>query len=262
MHLDRGLPLLKHAANTEWTIGRNIAGMTLETIPLLNCVFDGYKNWCLRHLMMGRPTYFVMTKAFDKSCLLYSINAFLRDENMDAIAIRWNDKQVPPAATDSADDKKNLLNKFGEFIGKAIIGGSMLADTNLFQRIQQLEKELVEAKSKASADPTAPKQSNFGKYDRQKPTKVLATDAPENSIVKKVSEWCDKFLTAPKKKKLTKTIEAFKNFVEDKFPHEAARLEALQLALIDHGMPLKLAVEFDKEGAYKVISSLHLKETD
>ena len=146
--------------------------------------------------MMGRPTYFVMTKAFDKSCLLYSINAFLRDENMDAIAIRWNDKQVPPAATDSVEDKKNLLNKFGEFIGKAIIDGSMIADSNLFQRIQQLEKELVDAKSNAAADPAAPRQSTFGKYARQKPTKFLATDAPESNIAKKISEWCDKFLSA------------------------------------------------------------------
>ena len=61
---------------------------------------------------------------------------------------------------------------------------------------------------------------------------------------------------------MTKMIETFKNFVDDRFPQEAARLEALQLALIDHGMPLKLAVKFEKEGAYKVISSLHLKETD
>ena len=59
---------------------------------------------------------------------------------------------------------------------------------------------MVEAKSNAAADPAAPRQSMFGKYDRQKPTKFLATDAPESNIAKKVSEWCDKFSPHPRRR--------------------------------------------------------------
>ena len=84
--LDRGMPLLKHVQHTESTVSRDIAGLQVEKIPLINVIYEGYGNWCLRHLVTGRPTYFIMAKTFDKSCLLYSINSGLRDENMDKIA--------------------------------------------------------------------------------------------------------------------------------------------------------------------------------
>jgi hypothetical protein len=53
-----------------------------------------------------------------------------------------------------------------------------------------------------------------------------------------------------------------KEFAQQKHGQEASRLEALHLTLIDHGLPIKTTVKYDKDCCYKVIAALHLKESD
>ena len=261
--LDRGMPLMKHVQHTENTVARDIAGMPVEKIPLINVIYEGYGNWCLRHLAMGRPTYFIMAKTFDKSCLLYSINSGLRDENMDKIAQDWNNKQALILPINTNEDKRQVVTKFGEAVASHIIEGSMNQDKNLFARVQELEQELI--KSRQALAETQGGGTGIGplaKYSRSKPAKVLQNDAPANSNAKEVGAWIEKNLTAAKKKKLAKAIEGLKEHAQAQIPQEPARLEILLLALIDHGMPVKMAAKFDKDQAYRMIAALHIKESD
>ena len=260
--LDRGLPLLKCVAHTETTVARNIAGMSIESIPLINVIYEGYKNWCLRHLVLGRPTFFVMCKTFDKSCLLYSILTGLRDEGMQQVAETWNNKQAAPMPAIKEEDRRKVLNKYGEFVAKCIIEGSLNQDKALFDRVQELEKSLTEAKHRINTDARASTAASvMGKYARSKPDKLLHTDCPTSSAIKDVNAWAEKYVGTGKKKKLTQTVTELKTHAEEQIPQEQARQETILMTLIDHGMPIKYAGKLDKDMAYKILAAVHMKET-
>ena len=260
--LDRGLPLLKNVAHTETTVARNIAGMAIESIPLINVIYEGYKNWCLRHLVLGRPTFFVMCKTFDKSCLLYSILTGLRDEGMQQVAETWNNKQSTPMPVIKEDDRRKVLTKYGEFVAKCIIDGTLNQDKALFEKVQELEKALADAKHRLNTDArTSTTASSVGKYAREKQTKLLHNDCPTTAVVKDVNAWADKFLGAGKKK-LTQTISELKAYTAEQIPQEQARHEVILVALIDHGMPIKYAGKIDKDMACKILAAVHLKESE
>ena len=86
----------------------------------------------------GLASLCVMAKAFDKSCLLFAINSALKEVPLDPVAEKWNSEQrVPmPCVTDA--DRKDILNKFGEYVGQAIAQG--FSDAKVFERVQELEK--------------------------------------------------------------------------------------------------------------------------
>ena len=177
---------------------------------------------------------------------------------MDKLAQDWNNKQALILPIISNEDKRQVVTKFGEAIANHIIDGSMNQDKNLFGRIQELEQELVKSRQ-ALADTQG---GGTGIGPLAKFSRIKQNDAPANSNAKEVGAWIEKNLTAAKKKKLLKTIEALKEHAQAQIPQDLARLEILLLALIDHGMPVKMAAKFDKDQAYRMIAALHIKESD
>ena len=164
-----------------------------------------------------------------------------------------------PCATET--DRRDLLSKFGEQIGKYIIEG--FADSKAYARVQELEKEIVELKAKAALPGRRGTDVvGLGQFARQGNSRLLETDCPVSFQNKTVAAWVTKALSKLQAKGLAKAITDLKEVATSNLPDEVARLEALRLALIQYGMPVCSASKADKEILYKMVAAMHLYEKD
>ena len=258
-NLKFGIPLPKRVMPTEWSLKQGIAGKAVEEVALIDVIFQGYKNWTLRHLAMGRPTFFILAKHYDKSRLLYSINMAIKEGNMEDITRKWNQSLPVPFPTETDEDKKNLVTKLGEHIGKSITEG--FTDSQLYKKVQELEKELASAKLKlAEGSKKGVNINGLDKYTRSSEIKFMQNDAPSNAQAKEVQAWISKILTKTQAKNINKTMGDIKSTLNANIPHDIARLETVKLTLIDHGCPVNLAAKLDKDLALKILAALYIKE--
>ena len=95
-----------------------------------------------------------------------------------------------------------------------------------------------------------------------KGAKMLQKLVITNVTMKEINAWIAKNLTKGQAKAIMKTVAEVKEKAQTNIPEDAARMEALRLTLIEHGMPVVLAAKIDKESAYKLIAALHVKDRD
>ena len=259
-NLKLGLPLPRQVLPTEWSMRKSISNTCIQDVKLVNILYGGWNNWCLRHLAMGRSSFFVMAKSFDKSCLLYSINAALKDTSIDTLAERWNSEQRHPLPHNSDAERKDLLQKYGEFIGQSIMKG--MGDSSLFERVQELEKELAQQKQLLAN--SVKKGSNSGACGKFACSNcsVLHNLVLANVTAKDITAWINKHLTKTQAKTIPKMINELKDLIAKNVAEVVAQQEAVRLALVDYGMPVTMAGKIDKEPALKLLAALHIKESD
>lgn len=265
MYIDKslvfGLPLPRQIIATDWTQKKGIAGQEVQEVRLVDVIYGGLSNWVLRHLGMGKATYFVLAKTYDKSTVLYALNAALRDASMEVLAMKWNESMTKPLPVTTEVEKKELLSKYGEHVAKMMSDGAQ--DSNLYERVQELERDNVELKMKLAE--TGKKGSNvhgLGKFSRKGSVQFLQSNCPAVASAKEVGTWISKQLSKTQSKNIPKALSELKEVAQNNIPEEAARVEALKLGLIDHGMPVAVAAKMDKDLCYKMIVALHLRERD
>ena len=255
-----GIPMPKRVMPTEWSQKHGISGKPIEEVAVIDVIFQGYRNWTLRHLAMGRPTDFTLSKHYDKARLMYAINMSMKDSNLEDIVTKWNNSLVKPHPCESEEDKRNIVNKLGEHIGKIINDGC--TDSQLYKKIQELEQELTAPKLKLH---DGPKKSSdilpgLDKYGRTSEHKFMQHDAPSNAQAKEVQAWITKILTKTQAKMMNKIMSDIKTIVNEKVSNDVARLEVLKVTLVDHGCPINLAAKFERDMATKVLAALCAKD--
>ena len=265
MYIDKslvfGLALPRQIIATDWTQKKGIAGQDVQEVRLVDVIYGGLSNWVLRHLGMGKATYFILAKAYDKSTVLYALNTALRDASMKALAMKWNESLAKPGPFSTEVEKRELLTKYGEHAAKMMMDGAQ--DSNLYERVQELEKDNVDLKLKLAE--TGKKGSNaygLGKFSRRGSVQFLQSNCPAVASAKEVGAWISKQLSKTQSKGIPKAMSELKETAQTNVPEEAARVEALKLALIDHGMPVAIAAKMDKDLCYKMLAALHLRERD
>lgn len=256
-----GTPLMKRVVATEWSQKHGIANMPIEKVSVLSTIYGGYENWCLRHLSMGRACYFNMVKSFERSAFMYQLNFTLKDTSIEALAQKWNNACTDVLPHETDDHKKELIKKFADFIATNMQQGSN--DTQLFSRVAKLEAELADANIKLLQ--TGKKGTNtcgFGQFSRGSGEQFLQIDCPVAVSPKEVQAWSMKTLGRSKHKDIPKIMSAIKALAQESIPNEAARFEALRIALADYGLPITLAAKIDKDQAYKMMAALHIRTQD
>jgi len=152
-NLNKEYSLPRVIATSDHTIARGIAGIPVHEIPLHKVLFQGIENWTLRYLASGKQTYYVMTKSYDTSTLLYSLAMEIKQESLQDAALGWNSSLAKPLPSDTQPDKRKIIMEFGKLLAKvAMKPGDHLEKDNppddnvLFQQLQEKEQEIASLK--------------------------------------------------------------------------------------------------------------------
>ena len=192
---------------------------------------------------------------------MYQLNFTFKDSSIEALALKWNSASSVPLPHELDDQKKELMNKYADFIATNMQLGSN--DTQLFSRVAALESELADANMKVlQAGKEGTNSIGFGKYARGTGEQFLQNDCPPAVTPKEVQSWTLKLLGRVKSKDMSKIMSSIKAMAEETIPNEMARVAALKLSLIEYGMPVSLAAKIDKEQACKMMAALHTRNQD
>lgn len=258
-HLDtrkmKDLDLPRVIQSSDWADNKNITGIEVEKVPLAALLFDGVGNWVARHLAHGRSTYIVMTRRYPESRFLHDIStaAFKRNVDFEVLVRAWATQNNVPTGSN-----EELWKAFEQYAGSVVDTlknqHAKESDSKLFARIEQLERELAEAKTTtapasrpaASGDKMAQFQCND--------TKILGQIYPTTAKPKELRAF-EKRLALnkaglTKQKSLASTLQ---EAINDKMD-EPAQKNWLQTLLVEWGLPVTMAGQYDVPAAVSVIS--------
>ena len=262
--------LIKHYAlprrifTTEWTAKRGLDGVDIRDVTLAKVVYDGLKNWTLRHLAHGKASYFIMAKTLSLSTLLYGLTQVLSESDIEHIALTWNKTITPglPVVTDS--EKREVILAYAKHIADSVIvcsKNSETTETSAFQRVKVLEAELATLKLQhvqipvpgaAPANPLGPFAKHAGR------PKILATDCPSSKLMKDVNSWSAKHVSKQKDREKGKAVADAKKLAVDHEADDDARLELLRVELVFWGMPIRLAADMSEDACLKVLATISM----
>ena len=261
-HLDAGsekqLPLFRRVQPTDHAVSKGIANTNILELPLWKCLYKGIENWCLRYVAAGKPTFFILTKSYAVSTFLYMLTKVLKETDIEACAATWNKTLATPEPTATDTQRTELIKKFAEYIGDTITK-SVSNDDKLYQRINSLEKQLVDKASKNALISGAGPHllGKFGFVTSENSHKHLAIDCPASRQPKEVQAFAIKHLKKAALPKVSSTSDEIKLIVKA-IGDKDTELDTIRFSLAEWGMPMALAGNFDYEQGIKVIAIVHL----
>jgi hypothetical protein len=243
---------------TDWAEQKHIAGYPIEQVPLAAITYQGLGNWVLRHLAHGRATFIVLCRKYPESRLLHDLGIamFKHGVDIESTVKQWATKQDPPVETNTNEQLWQAFAALANQLAGHIKNmGTANNDNQLFKRIEELEKELADAKQqgkKPAAKPATPVVTNSGFACQG--DKVLSQMFPTSKQAKEINSWI-KRLNLNKKGHAQKdqyTSDIVKMLTEvDKSKHK----NHMQALLVDWGLTIEQAGAHDVDSATKIIAA-------
>lgn len=257
-----GYQLPRRVASTTFTEEAGIAGKDVLTIPLASLLYDGVSNWGLRFISSGQRGFFVMSRNYRESVLLYSLIAALRDQDLEVIISQYSRTKDQPYSTQ--DEKKIATQKFAQHMVDHMANvGPQKAQETLANRIKELEAEntkLLHAKvlhqppmHSARADPFQQEYEALRRTADQ--DKFLGKSAPTTSKAREVGLWVKK--TAGKKADVDSICHKFTEFFDKRSQEQKiSDTDILRTIAIEWGMPFGLAATMDAKTTIRVLAAV------
>ena len=153
------------------------------------------------------------------------------------------------------DDRSKVLKAYAihvaEFISKTTSN-----DGVLYKRVQELEQLLIDAKS--STKKASGHNKSVFPYACDGQTMHLKKDCPTSKAPKEITAYCGRVLKKSDQKGLPKVTSDIKDAVIQLHTVKETQIEFVRFHLINWGMPVALAAQFEFDAACKVLAIVSL----
>ena len=171
---------------------------------------------------------------------LYGLSKALKSSDIQLIANTWNASKPTPFPAITDEEKKKVLEEYSTVCAKSIMDPKT-GDANLLARITQLETELAKFRTSDTGSKFVPGE------------KHILKDCPKTKSVRDVTAWMNRVISKTDGKRINKVIVEYQ--IEHKDMDEDTALEEVRARLVNWGMPVQKAAEFDYEQGSRVIAS-------
>ena len=247
-------------ASTTYTEEIAVAGMEVTSVPLVSMIYDGLSNWGLRFVASGQRGYFVMSRTYRESNLLYSIIAGLKECDLEMLISQFSRSRDIPYGT--ADEKKTATKKFADHIVEYMTTlGPQHAQASLTTRIKELEAENARMANQQQkpAGPVAVQivQASDDVYkDLRKKTdqdRYLGKTAPTSHKARDINAWIKK--TPAKKPDVDSGVNHYNSIYDARTGDQKnGDLESLRAAAVEWGLPFTSTGAYDAKSLIKVLT--------